>query len=321
MKIPSSFQLAYDSVFPQLELIKNYVDPRMQEIAKVYKAAYSSRIKLADSMLLKIEKGPYSDPLSELDDMFACTITVHSLPLIKEVLARVEEEFEIVTKNQRKLKYNEFDYNDLNLILKIKPSFHNKDQVYIKYPFELQIKTLLQEAWAKAGHNIIYKGRNRTYSLQRLASQLRALLEMADSFLANLESSASLLHFQTESEPENKTGKIVDLLEMYWNSEALPSDTNRAALIINDYMNLGGLNLEELQTLLEDSQNQKFLQAKSITPTQAIFIIIFQEKKGDLLGKLRNRKLFITSEMIDLFPGLSRIKAENRINYSSQNFL
>jgi uncharacterized DUF497 family protein len=57
MKIPPSFDSAYKRLRPVLESLEEFVKPRIQEIVAKHNAAYSGRIKTAESILIKVEKG------------------------------------------------------------------------------------------------------------------------------------------------------------------------------------------------------------------------------------------------------------------------
>lgn len=317
MKIPSSFEIAYKRVYPNLERLELLVEPRVREIAESYNSAYSARIKSPESVLIKAEKERFKRPFIEMDDLFACTITVPNSLLMKDVLRDVRKNFEVVEERRRKLKPIEFDFDDLILSLKIRDNFSIKDTALLDLAFELQIKTLLQQAWSQAGHDVIYKAKRKTWGLSRIASQVRALLEMADTILANLESAADILQDSVEHLPYNKTNQIVDILDSTWDIEKLPANLYRAAQIVAEYLRLAGLEASKLNILLQEDKYQPFVTARSITPTQVIFIILFEEKRGDILGRLKKDQVLITAEMYDLCPNLKRIPPGNLVSYSN----
>ena len=266
-------------------------------------------------MLIKAEKEGYQNPFARMDDLFACMITVPNPPAIENVREDVESTFQIVEARQRDVKPEEFPYTDLNLYLKVIPEFHNRDEAYLDVIFELQIKTLLQQAWSQAGHDVIYKGSKRSWGLARIASQLRALLEMADSVLANLEGAADTLQGAIEYPEYSETNRLVDVLEGTWDIPRLPTHLYRAAQVIRAYLDLAGLTVDDLVEFLDRNEYLPYIKARSIAPTQAILIILFLEKWGDVGPRLKNRKLLVTSEMLDLCPQLSRIPHELRISF------
>ena len=387
MKIPPSFRQAYIGIRPVLERLEAVVKPRTEEIALRYNGTYSGRIKKPENILIKAEKEGHEYPFRQMDDLFACTITVPNSQVIEDVRRDVEATFKLVEVRQRAVKPEVFAYNDLNLSLKVIPEFWNRGEAYLDLVFELQIKTLLQQAWSQAGHDVIYKARKKTWGLTRITSQLRALLEMADSLLANLDSAANILQGTIEYPKYSKRNQIIDILENTWDDPRLPGNLDRAALVIEEYLRLAGLTSDEflfsaelnLQSDLEEGclsndfrlefQNhnislsndvtimpkeegsrwwindiemertyivkrvgeilnvysddlvellcredyRQYVEARSLTPTQAVFIILFQEKWGDMKPRLRKRKVLITSEMLDLCPSLAKIPQDCRM--------
>jgi ppGpp synthetase/RelA/SpoT-type nucleotidyltranferase len=315
MKIPPSFNQAYMDVRPVLERLEAVVKPRAEEIAKRYNGVYTGRIKEPESILIKSLKEGYDLLFLNMYVLFACTITVPNPQAIEDVRRDVEATFQLVEVRQRAVKPEEFAYNDLNLSLKVIPEFWNRGEAYLDLVFELQIKTLLQQAWSQAGHDVIYKAGKKTWGLTRITSQLRALLEMADSLLANLDSAASILQGTIEYPKYSKRNQIIDILEGAWDDPRLPGNLDRAALVIENYLGLAGLASGDLVELLRREEYRRYVEARSLTPTQAVFIILFQEKWGDMKPRLKKRKVLITSEMLDLCPNLAKIPRDYRINF------
>lgn len=313
MKIPPSFEQAYNEILPTLEQLEGVVRPRVQEIAQKYNANYTGRIKSEESILIKAEKEGVEFPFSQINDLFACTIAVPNSLVIEQVCSDIEATFELVEIRQRSVKPEEFAYNDLNLSLKIKPDFYNSGKRYLDIIFELQIKTLLQHAWAQANHDVIYKARKRSWGLARIASQLRALLEMADSALANLEKTADILQGSIDYPQYEDMNRLATVLEKTWDSRRLPSDLLRAAQVIDKYLKLANLSIEDLTSLLDKDEYIKYTQANSLPPTHTIFIILYLEKWGDMRPRLKSQKLLITREMLDLCPSLARIPQNCRM--------
>lgn len=315
MKVSPSLRQAYEKVHPVLERLAGFVEPRARKIAEKHHGAYSARIKEPESILIKAEKEGYQHPFAEMDDLFACTIAVPDHHRVGHARADVEACFEVVKVRQRDVKPEEFTYNDLSLYLKVKPGFFNRHEAYLDFIFELQIKTLLQRAWSQAGHDVIYKSARRTWGLARISSQLRALLEMADSVLANLEGAADALQPRVDYPKYSQTNDLVGILEETWAHWRLPAPVNRfrAAQVVATYLDLAGLCVADLPQLLGREDYVPYVKARSLAPTQAIFIVLFLERWGDMQGRLKKRSVLVTPEMLDLCPGLSKIPHHHRM--------
>ena len=317
MKVPSRFRAEYDKVYPVLQRLEDFVKPRAQRIAERFNGSYSGRIKEPESVLIKAEERGTIYPLKEMNDLFACTITVPTCVQIPEVRAEVEQSFQVVYVDQRDVDPEKFVYSDLHLYLNVIEEFYNRDEPYLRYVFELQVKTLLQRSWSQAAHDVIYKPKRRTWGLTRMASQLRALLEMADSVLANLESAAAALQPTVDYPKYSELNSIISMLEDTWDQPSLPLQPHRlrAARVIRDYLQLAGLTIEDLVGLLGREEYTPYVSAQSLTPTEAVFIILFLEKWGDMRGRLRARRLLVTDEMLDLCPTLQRIPNDCRMRF------
>jgi len=315
MKIPSSFRQVYMDIQSVLERLEAVVKPRAEEIALRYNGDYSGRIKEPESILIKAEKEGYEYPFLQMDDLFACAITVPNSQVIEDARKDVEATFQLVEVRQRAVKPEEFAYNDLNLSLKVIPEFWNRGEAYLDLVFEFQIKTLLQKAWSQAGHDVIYKAKKKTWGLTRITSQLRALLEMADSVLANLDGAANVLQGTIEYPKYSTMNQLVSILEGTWDDQRLPANLYRAAQVIRTYLELAGLAFDDLMELLHREEYRQYIEARSLTPTQTIFIILFQEKWGDMKPRLKKRRVLVTSEMLDLCPDLSKIPHDYRMSF------
>jgi len=316
MIVPATLKNSYLAAVSIWKKIQNDSDAILEVIAKRHGGTYTSRIKPLESAVLKIEKNEYTRPFFDMEDMLAGSIIV---PVISEIIATrsdVEREFGI--DEIRPLMVPDPEKfggaYDLHLILKLKDSPYRIDKSVLNFRFEVQIKTFLQHAWSKAGHDIIYKPKRMSYGLVRIASQIRALLELADNVLANIESAAQL-QIEPEYPKYSISKKIIEIMEKYWETSQLPADRRRAAGIIQRYMELAKISTpDQLDAIISNPRYADFLQLRSVTPTQTIFIILFIEKNGNIPKIVEeNSKVLITDEMLDLCPLLSRIPITNRI--------
>jgi ppGpp synthetase/RelA/SpoT-type nucleotidyltranferase len=322
MIVPATLKNSYLASVPVWEKIQNESDAVLDNIAKRHGGTYTSRIKPLESAVLKIEKEEYAIPFFDMEDMLAGSIIV---PVLSEIIpTKVDVEREFVVDEIRPLQVPDPEKfggaYDLHLILKLKDSPYRIEKGVLNFRFEIQIKTFLQHAWSKAGHDIIYKPKRMSYGLVRIASQVRALLELADNVLANIESAAQL-QIEPDYPKYTNSKRIIEIMEKHWETSRLPADRRRAAGIIQRYMELAKISTPDyLDTIISEPRYADFFQLRSVTPTQTIFIILFIAKNGNIPKIVEgNSKVLITEEMMDICPLLSRIPAANRISVSSQS--
>lgn len=157
--------------------------------SKVFIAGVEHRVKGEDSLAKKLyKKGDSYQSLSDLTDLLGARIICFFVDDVNVIGKAIEQTFEIDWQNSvDKRNYavaNSFGYLSLHYICSLK-----KDQGYpeelTNKKFEIQIRSILQHAWAAINHDLGYKNdfgvpREVVRELARLAG----LLELADNEFA-----------------------------------------------------------------------------------------------------------------------------------------
>ena len=319
MIIPRAIEALYGRIVDSSNLLGYYIDQTLGNMAVSLHIVYvPARIKPKESLMAKIEKEGYKNPADEIEDLVACTLIVNKTSEIDFVKKVIEQKFNIeAEKSKRSRSPNEFVYDAVHLILSFKddPFISNRGRDILGRKFELQIRTGLQNTIDKVTREEIYKTDVLTWQKDRTASEIRANLELLDLLL---DSFPKIADFQEEREYElyKRRNKIIDLLKYTWTAEKLPEDLRRASIIIEDYLKLAEAEVEDLSNWLKLDKYAYIVKAVSITPCQIILMILFLEKKNRFLQTVerRNRRLLITSEMIDICPELNEVDSSYRVN-------
>ncbi len=140
-------------------------------------AAIESRVKAYDSLAGKLElKGHKYSSLADITDILGLRIITFYIDDVDKVASAVERLFNIDWENsvdKRKIHDTDsFGYLSLHYICSV-PDF--------PYRFEIQMRTLLQHAWANMDHDTGYKsGVEIPKRYMRNMSRLAGMLELVD---------------------------------------------------------------------------------------------------------------------------------------------
>ncbi|MHA7110325.1 GTP pyrophosphokinase [Sunxiuqinia elliptica] len=122
------------------------------------------------------------DSLSDFIGIRVVCLYVRDVNLIREELKRYFIEVAITDKtDQLESTDDKFGYKSLHLDLKLNSEYCKKVELipYANVRFELQIRTIIQDAWSVLDHKIKYK-KSIPQSLKRRINRLSALFEIAD---------------------------------------------------------------------------------------------------------------------------------------------
>lgn len=196
-KIPArvSIKKTYESYIDILEEIMVAIRLKLTNNLKLSsQPTYKSRIKSFNSYYKKVlrqhpEEAATSNSLVCLTDMMGIRIICTFLEDIEIVLAQIKEMFDIyeIEVKGAQQSFKEFGYESVHVLVKIPedcvPENLLEDK---KLPDELvceiQIRTILQDAWAEVEHELIYKTEFTPFDmpLRRKLASMNASLSLAD---------------------------------------------------------------------------------------------------------------------------------------------
>jgi ppGpp synthetase/RelA/SpoT-type nucleotidyltranferase len=151
----------------------------------------SSRTKDFDSLSKKIDKkqseggGEYRS-LHEITDLVGIRIITYLESDIDKVAALINKEFKIDDKNsidKRRQRTDQFSYRSLHIVISLSNtrSALTEYKAYENLKCEIQIRSILQHAWAEIEHDLGYKSKVSIPEIsERSFNRLSALLETAD---------------------------------------------------------------------------------------------------------------------------------------------
>jgi putative GTP pyrophosphokinase len=197
-ELPTKIRIkkTYDIYGSYLTVIMQNIEEILQKNIKLSsQPTYKTRIKSFSSYykkLLRIKplEAAQSDGLVSLTDMIGIRIICTFLEDLSVVLDELRPLFEIkeIEKKGASQSFNEFGYESIHLLVRIPPDCIPEKNTFpgMELPpdavCEIQIRTILQDAWAEVEHELIYKSEFSPFDLplRRKLASMNASLSLAD---------------------------------------------------------------------------------------------------------------------------------------------
>ncbi len=294
MKIPKSLRDIYADQLEVFQLLREEVK-RVIETFREPRWHYVDRLKDLESFALKVETGRYKDP-NQLEDFFACTLVVDNLGSMKKAEKLVCNSFVLHERRPEKIGHTSkrpdtFRFDDTRLYVRWKDDKLSRPTGLKGLLFEVQIKTFLVHAWSIATHDLIYKTDEISWSKERIAFQIKAMLEHAEVSIqeANkLSKSVSLMKTDNFSQ---QISDIIDLLNNLWSPIFLPTNKKRLAENINSLIRSVGVSLPELSDILTKEMDLgRGPKTLNLSPYSIVVQSLLNQKRRKIISYLTGRK-------------------------------
>lgn len=186
----------YAQLFPRYRLYADTLIKVFDKAAKKYAplAIVQVRPKTISSFSEKIlRKNKYRDPVNEITDLCGARVITHIPEEVRAIGGFIEEHFEIDWKNtvdvSQRMKPTEFGYRSVHYIVQFKEGVFPTKEVDVNIPrevfglkAEIQVRTILEHAWADFSHDMSYKGAFKVpLKWERELAGLAATLESIDN--------------------------------------------------------------------------------------------------------------------------------------------
>ena len=229
-------------------------------------AALEYRVKSEDSLAGKLElKGGKYHSLNDITDVIGLRIITFYIDDVDKVASAVERHFDVDWENsvdkRKALEIDSFGYLSLHYVCKV-PG--------MDYKMEIQMRTILQHAWANMNHDTGYKsGVEVPKRYLRDLSRLAGMLELVDDEFSRIR--AELTDYRRKVRALVASGRLEDV--------PLDGDTFRSYLEMRPF--------DSLNKRIA-SVNQAEIQDVSLMPFLALFKTMGCDTLGDVADIIKH---------------------------------
>ncbi len=174
------------------EKVLKIIDKDLKKMLNNNKISFSikRRVKSFDNYYTKLSHQRDENITKKLTDIFGIRIVCPFLEDVKKVEKIIESNMKLLEKEKKGSTYSfkEFGYESIHFLIKLPKETEKNEKIrFVKLPHservcEIQLRTILQDAWAEVEHELIYKFNLSKYneSVKRKMASLNASLTLSD---------------------------------------------------------------------------------------------------------------------------------------------
>jgi ppGpp synthetase/RelA/SpoT-type nucleotidyltranferase len=205
-KLPEQWGADFRNVRPHATAFTNDLRRLLEHHleSKGIDAQIEHRTKSVDSFVEKIHRKneKYKDPLAEITDLCGLRVICYYLEDVASVGELIEQQFDVDWANS--VRYGpesdpeRFGYRSDQYIVYLSEDRKKllEWEKYCDRCAEIQVRTIMQHAWAAVDHKIRYKGKDLPTEVRRRFSRLSALLETADEQFSSIRDQSKKVEAQ-----------------------------------------------------------------------------------------------------------------------------
>lgn len=184
---PLSLKSTYEALVPKLKRLIDEVQCILSNALDHtgVKVAINGRVKTVDSFLEKVDRKQYANPLTEMTDMAGVRVVCQFTPDLAQVEAALNDFFLVLERVNKTalLGSDRMGYLGTHFIVQLGDKHKGPpDDDISQLNCEIQVKTILQDAWAQIDHSLMYKARESIPAKERRdLNNVSSLLEVAQS--------------------------------------------------------------------------------------------------------------------------------------------
>lgn len=302
----------------------HYIVKKNLAISNIEIASISSREKSLESFCEKIHRKHYKDPFQSITDFAGVRIVFLYGKDRSSIESLIERTFKIIEKVDKVQTSEEdrFGYGALHYIVKLKGDYYGERYDDIKdLCCEIQVRTILQDAWALVAHHLSYKQESDVPKhLRRKLYALSGLFETADDQFQYIRDARE--EYQSEvaiaidhsdkhvMSQEIELDSLLAFLKSQFPNRKI-GNTSEVAELVADIKSCNINTLQQLQSILDRTKDARRACENTYPPydpdneEDTVFTAI---------GETRQALEFVFDEFIDRFETDFAIKTKAEKN-------
>lgn len=300
------------STLPKYDLLGKCVTFILENLLQQNSIDYLSvsyRTKTKNGIYEKIKRKKYSNPKHQITDFSGIRIILYFESDINKVCELISSTFNIDSENsidnETRLSIDKIGYRSVHYVCDIGPN--RQDLVEYEYiaglKCEIQVRTMLQHAWAELTHDRNYKlGMNLPVSIERKINLYSGMLELADQGFSEII--ASINKYRTSLEQENLLSSHSQSID----SISLIEFTKQASKELGIYLEeLGAWAERHIDNVLNELKFMgvdTFNELKELIPPHYAEVFREFDEESNGIGFIRDLLLIKDFRQLHMCPGL-----------------
>jgi len=181
------FHETYLELLPKFELLRKEAAHTLGEaISKYWIKVHSitERVKSFDSCVTKVAVKKIEEPFKDIKDFVGLRVVCLFLPDLDRVEKVINETFEVIDRKDKTTDSGKDVFGLMGTHCIVKLQANEKTH---PMPFEIQIRTIAQDAWASISHYLDYKTNSIPEHLKKDFHALSGLFYVADRHFSFIE--------------------------------------------------------------------------------------------------------------------------------------
>jgi putative GTP pyrophosphokinase len=192
-------------------LEKDSLSPIIKGRVKTFDSWYSKKIRL-----LRNARAAHAHPIP-ITDIVALRVVCPFLGDLKLAEASICSSLKVldVERKGSERSFREFGYESIHLLVELPEDLREEARDFDCFAFEVQLRTILQEAWAEVEHELVYKAEFTPFDepMKRKLAALNANLSLSDIIFQEILDYQRRLNTALERRRSAFYGKIEDVMD------------------------------------------------------------------------------------------------------------